>query len=99
VHIEINEPEIAVQENVQGACEILGFDPLYLANEGRFVALVPQDQAERALAALHALPISSGAAAVGNVDEGSAGRLTLHSRIGTRRILDMLTGEQLPRIC
>ena len=99
VHIEINEPEIAVQENVQGACEILGFDPLYLANEGRFVALVPQDRAVRALEVLRAHPISSGAVPIGNVDENSAGRLTLNSRIGTRRILDMLTGEQLPRIC
>lgn len=98
-HIEINESEIAVEENVQGACAIVGFDPLYLANEGRFVAFVPQAQAERALEVLQAQPVSAGAAQIGRVEERPAGTVTLKSRIGTRRVLDMLTGEQLPRIC
>jgi len=97
--IEIQETSIAVQEDVAGACEVLGFDPIYLANEGRFVAFVPQEQADRALEAMRACRVSAGATLIGHVSESPARLLTLRSRIGTRRVLDMLTGEQLPRIC
>jgi hydrogenase expression/formation protein HypE len=99
LHVEINEREIPVEENVCGACEILGLDPLYLANEGRFVAFVPAAQADRALAILRRHPVSSGAVRIGAVGDASDGLVTLRSRIGTRRILDMPSGEQLPRIC
>jgi hydrogenase expression/formation protein HypE len=88
-----------VLENVQGACEILGFDPLYLANEGRFAAFVPGHQAAPAVEILRHYPVSAGAAIVGKVEEGPAGLVTLKNHIGTSRILDMLSGEQLPRIC
>jgi hydrogenase expression/formation protein HypE len=99
LHIEVHESAIAVEEPVQGACEILGFDPLYLANEGRFVVFVPLAQRDLALRVLRAHPVSARAAHIGNVDLAPAGTVTLKSRIGTSRILDMLTGEQLPRIC
>jgi hydrogenase expression/formation protein HypE len=99
LHLRIVEDQIAVEENVRGACEILGFDPLYLANEGRFVAFVPQAQAERALPILRQYPVSAGATIAGHVEEKPTSSVTLKSRIGTDRILDMLSGEQLPRIC
>lgn len=96
--ITIEEKSIAVREDVAGACEILGFDPLYLANEGRFAAFVPADQAERALEILRRELRDSEPALVGTVEDGSP-RVTLRTTIGTGRIIDMLSGEQLPRIC
>lgn len=99
LHIGIDESRIAVEENVRGACEILGFDPLYLANEGRFVAFVPKADAERALAVMRGHAVSSGAAVIGRVSKAPRSSVTLRSTIGTERVLDMLTGEQLPRIC
>ena len=99
LHIDIVERDIAVEENVCGACEILGLDPLYLANEGRFVAFVPAAQAEQALQILRNHPVSATAALIGTVSESPAALVTLQSRIGTKRILDMHSGEQLPRIC
>lgn len=99
LHINIEEQEVAVQENVRGACEILGLDPLYLANEGRFVAVVPEKWAANALEIMRAHAVSSGACRIGTVTEGPASLVTAESCIGTRRILDMHSGEQLPRIC
>jgi hydrogenase expression/formation protein HypE len=100
--IEIDECAVPVLEEVRGACEILGFDPLYVANEGRFVAFVAPGDAGRALAILRACAPGGLAAAIGFAHPGAAahhGLVTLKSRIGVPRILDMLTGEQLPRIC
>ena len=99
LHLGIRERDIAVEENVCGACEILGLDPLYLANEGRFVAFVPATQADHALQVLRAHAVSATAVRIGAVSESPAALVTLHSRIGTKRILDMHSGEQLPRIC
>jgi hydrogenase expression/formation protein HypE len=99
LHVDIDEEAIAVEENVRGACEILGLDPLYLANEGRFVTFVPAAQAEPALAILRSHAVSAQAARIGIVSETPAALVTLKSRIGTKRILDMHSGEQLPRIC
>ena len=99
LHINIEEEAISVEENVRGACEILGLDPLYLANEGRFVAIVSGKDAERALAILKGHEVSSRASRIGVVAEAPASLVTLESCIGTRRILDMHSGEQLPRIC
>lgn len=99
LHVEIREREVAVEESVNGACEILGLDPLYLANEGRFVAFVPAAQTQLALDVLRSHPVSSGAAVIGAVSESPAALVTLQSRIGTKRVLDMHSGEQLPRIC
>lgn len=99
LHVDIDEDAIAVEENVRGACEILGLDPLYLANEGRFVTFVPAAQAEPALAILRGHAVSAQAAHIGIVSKTPAALVTLKSRIGTKRILDMHSGEQLPRIC
>jgi hydrogenase expression/formation protein HypE len=98
--IHIREAVVPVREDVRGACEILGFDPLYVANEGRFVAFVPSVEAERAVGVLRAHPLGSGAAIIGEVvSDGDGGVVTLQSAIGANRILDLLSGEQLPRIC
>ena len=102
-HVEIDESAVPVQEQVRGACEILGFDPLYVANEGRFIAFVPEKDAIRAVEILrtHA-PGGERALTIGTVKpgaNGSEGLVTVKSQIGVNRILDMLTGEQLPRIC
>jgi len=99
LHLGIDESQIAVEENVNGACEILGLDPLYLANEGRFVAFLPAAQADRALEILRGHAPSAGSSRIGAVGETPAALVTLKSRIGTKRILDMPSGEQLPRIC
>jgi hydrogenase expression/formation protein HypE len=97
VHITIDESAVPVREDVQGACEILGLDPLYVANEGRFIAFVAPQDAERALEILRTF--SSEATLIGRVLAEPRGLVTLTSRIGAQRILDMLSGEQLPRIC
>lgn len=99
LHIDVVEQEITLEENVRGACEILGLDPLYLANEGRFIAFVPAEQTSRALDIMRGHAVSSTAQRIGTVMEGPASLVTLESLIGTRRILDMHSGEQLPRIC
>lgn len=99
VSIAVWEASVPVREDVQGACEMLGLDPLYVANEGRFVAFLPEDQAEQALALLLRHPVTSGACRIGRVVSAQGARVLLESRIGVSRVLDMLSGEQLPRIC
>jgi hydrogenase expression/formation protein HypE len=99
VGMEISERAVPVREVVRGVCEILGLDPLYVANEGRFAAAVAGRDAARALALLRNLPCCRDAARIGLVTSSPAGMVTLESRIGGRRVLDMLSGEQLPRIC
>jgi hydrogenase expression/formation protein HypE len=96
--IGIDEVAIPIRDDVRGACEILGFDPLYLANEGRFVLFLPEVHAERAVEIMKEHLPSKSASVIGKVGEGHAG-VTLKSRIGASRIVDMFTGEQLPRIC
>ena len=98
LEIAIEEKKIPVREDVAGACEVLGFDPLYLANEGRMIAFIPEAEKERALELLRASEHTSGAVEIGRVSQGR-GLVKLKSRIGTTRVLDMLSGEQLPRIC
>ena len=98
-HITIEEKAIPVREDVSGACEILGLDPLYVANEGRFIAFLPEADAARALSILQNHPQGQEAVIIGRVTHETPGIVTLQSRIGARRILDMLSGEQLPRIC
>jgi len=97
--IDIDQNAVPVREEVQGACEILGLDPLYVANEGRFVAFVTASDVERALETIRAHKLGTEAAQIGEVAVGSPGLVTLRSQIGARRILDLLSGEQLPRIC
>lgn len=97
--IEIHEVKVPVREEVQGACEILGFDPLYVANEGRFVAFVPAASAPAVVQAMREALGGSGACVVGEVVADHPGQVIQRSRIGGSRIVDMLSGEQLPRIC
>lgn len=99
LRMAIEESLVPVREEVMGACEILGLEPLYLANEGRFLAFVPQRDVERGLEILRRFDVSRGAACIGEVRVHPAGLVTMKSRLGTERILDMLSGEQLPRIC
>jgi hydrogenase expression/formation protein HypE len=103
VTMTIDERAIPVRDDVRGACELLGFDPLYVANEGRFVAFVASHDAERALAVMAAHPLGTDARVIGEVgdraDDQSPAFVVMTSTIGARRIVDMLSGEQLPRIC
>jgi hydrogenase expression/formation protein HypE len=99
VCIKLEETLMPVEETVESACEILGLDPLYVANEGRFAAFVPSAQTEAALEVLKKVPVSQGAVSVGKVEESPRGLVVLQSRIGGNRVVDMLSGEQLPRIC
>ncbi|TLG78773.1 hydrogenase expression/formation protein HypE [Methylocystis sp. B8] len=100
VAIEIDEMATPLRDEVRGFCEILGLDPLYLANEGKIVAITPPDEAEQAIDAMRAHPLGRQAAIIGNVVAGEpAGRVTMRTIFGGRRIVDMLVGEQLPRIC
>ena len=99
VAIKLEEARMPVDETVLGACEILGLDPLYVANEGRFAAFIPAAQTDAALEVLRKVPVSQGAVAVGKVEESPRGLVVLQSRIGGNRVVDMLSGEQLPRIC
>jgi hydrogenase expression/formation protein HypE len=97
--LQIDERSIPVDEQVHAACEILGLDPLYVANEGRFVALVAPADAARALELMRAHPAGQQAALIGHVMKEGEGLVTMRSQLGANRIVDMLSGEQLPRIC
>jgi hydrogenase expression/formation protein HypE len=99
VRIEIAERAIPVREDVHGACELLGLDPLHVACEGRFAAFIPESDAARALAILRSHPEGEAAARIGKVTENNDPLVVLESAIGASRILDMPSGEQLPRIC
>jgi hydrogenase expression/formation protein HypE len=99
VSINITEMEIPIREDVKGACEILGLDPFYVANEGRFVVLVKAEDATRTLEILQKDELGNQARVIGAVKEKSQKSVILKTKIGTSRMLDMLSGEQLPRIC
>jgi hydrogenase expression/formation protein HypE len=99
VGIRVDESALPIDDPVKGACEILGLDPLYVANEGKMLAVVDGDRADEALALMRETPLGEGAAVIGDVLPDHAGTVIQRSRIGGMRVLDMLTGEQLPRIC
>jgi hydrogenase expression/formation protein HypE len=99
VEIAIDENTVPIREEVKGFCEILGLDPLYLANEGKLVAIVPASGAEAALAAMRSHPLGADACAIGRVVGGSEPRVLMRTVLGGTRIVDMLVGDQLPRIC
>jgi hydrogenase expression/formation protein HypE len=99
VDIELDEVALPVRGEVRGFCEILGLDPLYLANEGKLVAVVPAAEAEAAIAAMESHPLGLHAAVIGVVGDGAPGRVTMRTVMGGHRIVDMLVGDQLPRIC
>jgi hydrogenase maturation factor len=97
--IHLREAAIPVREEVRGACELLGLDPFSVANEGRFIAIIDRPDAERALKVLRRHAIDTSPARIGDVLESGPARVTIEGRIGCVRILDMPSGEQLPRIC
>jgi hydrogenase expression/formation protein HypE len=97
--IEIDEAAIPVDDGVRGACEILGLDPQYVANEGRFVVFVPAQQAELALDILRSHDVSADAVRIGEVTDAERGRVIARTVLGSRRLVEMFSGEQLPRIC
>lgn len=99
VGIRLEEERIPIWEEVRGACEILGLDPLYVANEGKCLAIVAREAAEAVLEAMCGHPLGREAAIIGEVVEDHPGQVVLRSRIGGMRVVDMLSGEQLPRIC
>ncbi len=99
LHIHVSATAIPVQENVRGLCELLGLDPVHVANEGRMVIILPEADMPAALTCLQAHAVSRNAVRIGSVDRSRPGRVTIESEIGTSRYLDMLSGEQLPRIC
>jgi len=99
VGIRLEESCIPVREEVRGACELLGLDPMYVANEGKLVAIVDPAAAESVLAAMRKHPLGSEARIIGSVIETNPGTVVMKTSFGTSRIVDMLPGDQLPRIC
>ena len=97
--IEISEEKIPLKKEVAGACELLGFDPLYLANEGKLLAFVSPDGVDAVLKTMQNDAFGKDAAIIGEVVNDYPGRVFLKTRIGGKRVVDMLAGEQLPRIC
>ncbi len=97
--IHLDEARIPISEEVKGACEILGLDPLYVANEGKLLAIVPAEIVGQVLAAMRAHPLGRQAAIIGEVVADHPHFVTMKTRIGGTRVVDMLSGEQLPRIC
>jgi len=99
VGMELDDAAIPVREEVRGACEMLGLDPLYVANEGKLIAIVAPEAAEAVLDAMRRHPLGSQAQIIGTVTAAHPGLVTLRTTLGTSRIVDMLAGDQLPRIC
>jgi hydrogenase expression/formation protein HypE len=99
VGIDVDETHIPVKEQVRGACELLGLDPMYVANEGKLVAIVDASVAERVLSAMRVHPLGQESQIIGTISERNPGLVTMETTLGTRRIVDMLSGDQLPRIC
>jgi hydrogenase expression/formation protein HypE len=99
LRILIEESSIPVCEPVRAACELLGLDPLYVANEGRFISFLPAEQVELAIEILHSSPLGEGACVIGQVGEDETPLVSLKTSLGVHRVLDLLSGEQLPRIC
>jgi hydrogenase expression/formation protein HypE len=99
VGIEIQESQVPVRDAVRGMCELLGLDPLYVANEGKLVAVVAAEDAEKTLMTMRAHEYGAEASIIGRVVAEHPGRVVLRTVLGARRVVDMLVGEQLPRIC
>ena len=99
VSITVDETTVPVNPQVRGASEMLGYDVFQVANEGKMIAIVPAEQADAALAAMKASPYGERAAIVGDVAEGPGGKVYVKTAFGATRVMDMLVGEQLPRIC
>ena len=99
VGIELVESSLPIHEEVRGACELLGLDPLYVANEGKLIAIVAPEAADAVLQAMKGHRLGSEAQIIGTVNNENPGLVTMRTPFGTTRIVDMLAGDQLPRIC
>jgi hydrogenase expression/formation protein HypE len=99
VGIELEESSLPIHEQVRGACELLGLDPLYVANEGKLIAIVAPEAADAVLQAMRRHPLGAEAQIIGTVKKENPGLVTMRTPLGTTRIVDMLSGDQLPRIC
>jgi hydrogenase expression/formation protein HypE len=99
VSMQLDEPKIPVREAVRGACEMLGLDPLYVANEGKLIAIVNNSEAEKVLEAMRRHPLARDAQMIGRVTKQDSAPVIIRTAYGTNRIVDMLSGDQLPRIC
>jgi hydrogenase expression/formation protein HypE len=99
VGIELEESALVIHEQVRGACELLGLDPLYVANEGKLIAIVASEDAGAVLAAARRHPLGAEAQVIGTVKKENPGLVTMRTPLGTTRVVDMLAGDQLPRIC
>ena len=99
VNIELDEQSIPVDKPVRKTCELLGLDPLYLANEGKLILILPENQAEEALRIMRGSPYGEHSQVIGRVSDPSRGQVWLKTPFGTTRVLEMLAGEMLPRIC
>ena len=99
VGMEVDETRIPIRDSVRGACEILGLDPMFVANEGKLIAFVPQNGTESVLSAMRRHPLGKGATQIGTVVEDRRGLVRMHTSIGGERIVDLPFGESLPRIC
>jgi len=98
-HILLQEADINIPKTVRSVCELLGLDPCYVANEGRFITILPAEQATQALAIMHSHPLGENAVIIGQVETAERGLVSMKNKIGTTRILELLSGTQLPRIC
>jgi hydrogenase expression/formation protein HypE len=99
IGVEVDEPAVPVRDPVRGACELLGLDPMHVANEGQFIAVVDAASADDALAALHATPGGDAARVIGTIVDDHPGNVVGRTSFGARRIIDVLVGDPLPRIC
>jgi len=99
VGIELQESSLRIHEQVKGACELLGLDPLYVANEGKLIAIVAAEVGDALLETMRRHPLGAEAQIIGRVTEKNAGLVTMRTTLGTTRVVDMLAGDQLPRIC
>ena len=97
--LQIDEEKLVIGEGVRGMCELLGFDPLYVANEGKVLMIVDAADAEEAISLMRKHPLGHEAAIIGEIDDSHKGKAWLHTVVGGKRIIEMLSGQQLPRIC
>jgi hydrogenase expression/formation protein HypE len=99
IGLQIDEDQLFIGEGVRGMCELLGFDPLYVANEGKILMVVDGGDAEKALSIMHEHPLGKEASIIGEINDSHKGKAWLNTVVGGKRIIEMLSGQQLPRIC
>ena len=99
IGISIDEHSLPISEEVKGLCEILGFDPLYVANEGKFITVIPEKNGKKVMEILTAHPLGKKASIIGIVTKDNPKKVSLNTAVGGKRIIHTIVGNQLPRIC